>query len=367
MNPPTLTPPTRPAVPTTPDDESSVAHTASSANQRLAIPLNLERWADLPEDLQQSLTWFHQYALDQGLTLDQCAKALGYDRTVVYRALHGMYGPPRGKGNWDNIAAAIDSFRRLAENRATIQKVKFEHNSISRLVFAGLDYSLANNSITKIVGESGIGKSVAVDAWREENNHGRSVKIITPVKGGAIPLMHRLMRAIGGNARQSLERMTESAYRAFNEHRILIVDEAHRLIKNEQADCLEMMRDIHDQTGCALAIVATHRLDKELVVTDYQYEQVLGRIGLPVYVPKSVPLKDISPILRQYFKNPSEKVVSTALEIANELGHIRILVERLKVASRIAAKAGKQLSEEHFFKALKIVKQMGGAITTEEQ
>lgn len=334
--------------------------TASSAHARLNIPLNLDAWKALPTETSELLTWFHQYALDQGMSLKDCAEALDYDTTTIFRILKGTY-----EGSWPNIAKAVSSFRRIATERGKIQQNEFVPNNISQLIFDALDYAMANNSIALIVGESRQGKTVSGEAWRDRNNHGRSVFVTAPPYGGTKAFLRCIAQAVGANKNQNAMQMMDSIYRAFNKHRILIVDEAHRLLPGDRRSnpvMLEIVRDIHDQTDCAVGLLATERFKTELEKGTYMFEQVLGRIGMPVRLPRKMTEKATEPILRQYFRNPSEAVMNASLEIANAMGRLGVLVETLKVASRIASKAKSGIKEEHFFKAIAIRKQMMGEV-----
>jgi DNA transposition AAA+ family ATPase len=344
---------------------------ASSAHARINIPLNLENWKSLAPDVQAELLWFHQHLLDEGLDWKSACEALGYDRSVLFRVLKGTY-----EGSWKNVVSAVLSYRKILSERTLIQRTEFAENSISRLVWGGLDYAVANNSITLIEGESGIGKSVSGRKWKEDNNHGRSVYVIAPVIGGAKALLREICAAIGANKNQNVPQMLESIRRAFNKNRILIVDEAQRLLPTDRRSSpvmVEYLRDLHDRTGCALAFIATSRLSEQLKKMEYQFEQVLGRIGMPVRLPRKLSEKDFAPVIRQYVKVPSARLLSTCEAIvnarvldgdgANDLGRMRVLGEILKMASRIAAKdraAQGVCADEHVFKAIALRKQMMG-------
>ena len=123
---------------------------------------------------------------------------------------------------------------------------------------------------------------------------------------------------------------------------------------------LEILRDLHDQTGCALALLATQRFSDDLHRSNYQFEQILGRIGMPIRLKRVIPQKDILPIIRQYIENPSKELMDLCKAIANDQGRLGILTETLKVSSRIARKAEKTLAEDHVFKAVKLREQMMG-------
>jgi DNA transposition AAA+ family ATPase len=332
---------------------------ASSAHSRLNIPLNLDNWKALPPELVNDLTWFHQHCLDESLTMKEAGQALNYDNSTIFRVLKGTY-----EGSWPNVQRAIVSYRKIVQERGMIQRNAFAETPVTRLIFAGLDYAMANNSITLIIGESRMGKSITSREWKERNNHGRSVFVTAPAYGGTKALLSDIAQAVGGNKNNSIVQIHQTVLRAFNRNRILIIDEAHRLMPGYKANPvnLEIIRDIHDRTGCAVALIATQRFDTELKKTEYMFEQLLGRIGMPVRLPRKLSESAVEPILKQYFRQPSGKVMETSLQVANEMGRLGILVETLKVASRIATKAGEKLREEHFFKALALRKQMMGEV-----
>jgi DNA transposition AAA+ family ATPase len=334
--------------------------TASSAHARLNIPLNLDNWKSLDADTQADLTWYHQHCLDERLSLKEAGQAIQYDESTVFRVLKGIY-----TGNWNNIRKGIASYRRIVTERGTIQQNEFSETPVTRLMCAALDYAMANNSITLVVGESRMGKTVTAKYWKEKNNHGRSVYVIAPAYGGTKALLSDIAMAVGVNKNLNMVQTHQAVLRAFNKNRILIVDEAHRLLPGDRRMNpvnLEILRDIHDRTGAAVALIATQRFDTELKKSEYMFEQLLGRIGMPVRLPRKLSESAIEPILKQYFVRPTNKVTETALQVANEMGRLGILVETLKVASRIATKSGDRLREEHFFKALALRKQMMGEV-----
>jgi DNA transposition AAA+ family ATPase len=340
------------------DVDLSVKAEASSAHSRLNIPLNLNNWKHLPQAIQEQLLWFHQYCLDHALPRKACAEAVGYDWSTVYRVLTGIY-----EGNYENFCQAVASFKRLIEARSTIQQNEFVHNRLTKLIFGGLNYALANNSMTLITGESRSGKTVTGREWQRLNNHGRSVFVTAPAYGGTKWLVMMIAQAVGVNKNLAISGMIGAIYRAFNPNRILIIDEAHRLLPNDRRVnpvSIELLRDIHDQTGCALALLATQRFDTELRKSEYMFEQVLGRIGMPIRLPRKISESDILPIITQYVKKPSAKLLAKCLEVSNGLGRLGILVEILKVASRMAVKSRAALDEQMVFKAFALRREMSG-------
>jgi DNA transposition AAA+ family ATPase len=310
------------------DSSKSAAAEASSAHSRVNIPLNLKNWSHLPDNVAEQLLWFHQHILDEDLSWRDATEAIGYDRSVVFRVLKGTY-----QGKYDNVADAICSYAKIVAKRGTIQENVLVDNGVSRMIGAGLDYALANNSITLITGESRMGKTVAATMWRDRNNHGRSVLISAPAYGGNKLFLRRLASAVGVNKNLPLHQIVEAVIRAFNPNRMLIIDEAHRLLPGDRRSNpvgLEIARDIHDETQCGLAFIATQRFTDELH------------------------------ILKQYIPDPSKDLREQCARIANERGRLGILVETLKVASRMASKDKRRLTEKTIFDAIALRAQMMG-------
>ena len=174
--------------------DKSLQAAASSAHSRINIPLNLENWRDLAPDLVPDLMWFHQHLLDNDMSAKAAAEAVGYDVTNVYRVLKGIFD-----GSYEKFCAAVRSYRKIAEDRGKIQNAEFVHTKNTRLIFDALDYTIASNTICLITGETGSSKTLAVSAWRNENNHGRTVLCaateVCPVRGSIAALAEQVTPA----------------------------------------------------------------------------------------------------------------------------------------------------------------------------
>lgn len=331
---------------------------ASSAHSRINVPFNLGNWRDLADDIQTDLAWFHQHALEEGLNWKQCEAALSYSQTTVFRALKGTY-----EGDWKKVCSNIRSYRAIISERLAIKHAAFRETRITKLVTGGLSYAMANNSITTITGESRQGKTAAGKWWRDQNNHGRTAFITAPAYGAARALLKELAQCLGINRNTGLTNMHESILRAFNENRMIIVDEAHRLLpKDTRGDpvLLEILRDIHDRTGCGLGLLTTRRFSEGVRKSEYMYEQVLGRIGMPVQLPREFEWADISPIVDQYLEHAPADLKDELLKISNAPGRLGILCETLKFASRIASKGHSSLKADTIRTAIATRKQMMG-------
>jgi DNA transposition AAA+ family ATPase len=347
---------------------ASEAAFAASAHSRINVPLNLENWQKLPiadpeehARIADLCAWFHNWLLESGAGWDNASAAIGYERSTVFRVLKGTY-----TGNWTEVARRIESCRKLAIERAAIKHTDFSETPLTRLVTGALSYALANNSITTIVGESRMGKTRAASWWRDQNNHGRTVFVTAPTYGGPKALLREVAASLGINKNASLALMHESIIRGFNSNRMLIIDEAHRLLSQDRrrdAVQLEIVRDIHDRTGCGLALVATERFDLELRKGSYQYEQVLGRVGMPVRLPREINWASLKPLVAQYLSAIPDALKSELIKMANDRGRLGVVCETLKFASRIAAKEKTAITAETVQLAIATRRQMMGQTT----
>lgn len=348
-------------------DRATINATAS-AHSRINLPLNLENWRHLPEPAQELLMWFHQHLLDRGMGWDAAAEALGYGSDeregaqIAFRVLKGTF-----EGKWAEIERRLVYYRKISGERAGIQDAEFVANPITAMIWAGFDYALASNCITLVEGDSGHGKTRSAEAWVEQRASGRAVRVEVPSIGGTRVFLGEICKAVGANKNLGVSQMREAIFRAFNRQRILIVDEATRLLPKDRRSCpekVEFLRELHDRTGCALALLTTRRLAEEMEDSTYLFEQVLGR-AMPIRLPARLEEAVWRPILVQYFPKPTAKLLETAGQVVNhkiprQRGRLRLLVQVLKLASRIASKKKARLAEAHFFEALALRAQMMG-------
>jgi hypothetical protein len=350
-----------------PIDASAIAE-AASAHARINVPLNLENWEHLPAETQEALMWFHQHLLDEGLGWEEAASALGYaseDKDAAKTIFAALKGTIDAEKDWSDLVERIGDFRKIAAERAGIQTAAFVETPNSKTVWAALDYALSSISIALIEGESGHGKTVPSQAWIKQRAAGRAVYVEVPSIGGTRVFLGEICKKIGANKNLGIGQMRDAILRAFDRNRILIVDEATRLLPKDRRtmpEKLEFLRELHDRTSCAVALLCTSRLNDEMETSNYLFEQVLGR-SLPIRLPYVLGEANWRPILVQYFPRPSEKLLKACEQIANnkmragERGRLRTLVKTLQLATRMASKDREdnpriRLNEEHFFKAL---------------
>lgn len=285
-----------------------------------------------------------------------------YDKTVVYRTINGIY-----EGSMENVCGAIVAYRDLLAQREGIKVSTFAPNTISKLIWAALDYALAANGITEIIGESGQGKTIAAKEWKKKVNKGRVVYVECPVFGGIKGLLRVICDAVGANKNQSISAMQESIRRAFNPNRILIIDEVARILPHDKGappKNLDFFRWLHDQTRCGLALITTERFGDTLRKNTWMFEQLLGRIDMPLRLPRELDESCFMPLLGQYVPDPSTELKNICSSIVNQEvgGRMRSLDKLLKFACRLSAKNGEQLTGKQVLSTIKLRNRMMGEI-----
>lgn len=348
--------------------------TPATAEPRINLPINLENWRHLDAAISDQLLWFHQHLIDEAMGWNAAAQALGYTGEQTSNGTLAISSALRGTmSDYEDLLERIQSYRKVVRERSGIIKTDFAENPIAQLIWAGLDYAVANNSITLIEGDSGHGKTLCTGVWAkmDVNNHGKTVMTEANAVGGTQAFLAEICSSVRiGVAHKSITMMRAEIFRAFNANRMLIIDEATRLLPRSNRgtpEKLEFLRELHDKTGCALALLATSRLGQELNGGTYIFEQVLGRIGMPIRLPSLLTEEHFRPIVVQYFPKPSKALLTSCGQVANnklprQQGRLRLLSQVLRLASRIASKKKTKLVEVHFYEALASREAMMGDI-----
>ncbi|WP_043588964.1 ATP-binding protein [Geminisphaera colitermitum] len=259
---------------------------------------------------------------------------------------------------------------RTASGRASAARETFVETPATRLIWAGLDYAVRNNSIALIEGDTGHGKTLATEAWSLARPHLAVILIEAPSIGGVRLFLSEICRAIGETGNLSLAEMRRVIrdWFAESDNRILIIDQAHDLLprsRGAKADKIDFLRELHDFAECPIGLLCTVKLVREMSRSAYNFEQIMGRVGMPVKLPAELGEEHYRPLIVPWFPRPGPKLLAACGQVANDKlprqkGRLRLLSQICRLANRVAAKKGETLAEHHFFKALALRDQMMG-------
>ena len=118
---------------------------------------------------------------------------------------------------------------------------------------------------------------------------------------------------------------------------------------------VQNIRWLHDQSKCAVALFATWQFAEEISSGSMEvyFEQLLGRIADPLYLPQEVMISECRAICQAYVSRPSAELVKLAHTIANQPGRLRILFELLEQSAILARAKKEKLQARHLTAAWK--------------
>ncbi len=331
------------------------------ATATLTLPQLKEGAKPYAQEDQETLDWFREHLATGALAnWKQVKAAVGFDSATVHKVYAGNY-----PASVANFIAGLRAYRNLLADRSTVRKFQFVENAVARLTWTGLDYARTHGVITEVVGEPGVGKSIAARQWAREIGAPAACYFIVPSIGGRRTLLDSIAQATGKASGDTAEALFAGLMRVLGPHSTLVADEAHRLLPSERRSephLLDLLRDLHDRTGCAIGLVSTHRFRNsiERFKGSYLLDQWTSRVALQVEIPPRIERADIEPIVRQFDPNADERFLNRMHEVALAEGHVRTLSHLLSVAMIIAENSNQTPGEAHVDRALTTRIQLAG-------
>jgi DNA transposition AAA+ family ATPase len=122
-------------------------------------------------------------------------------------------------------------------------------------------------------GNFGLGKSFALEKIAAETN---AILLRAVQTWGKKSLLEKLCLELdidtSGGASRMYERLADELT---NESRILIVDEIDTLLRSQKVEVLELLRDLHDQTGIVLIMVGMEESNAKLKRHRHFYSRII--------------------------------------------------------------------------------------------
>lgn len=251
------------------------------------------------------------------------ASALGISLTTLSLYLNEKY-----TGNTAGIDKSVaDFFIKLTERIASAKSgpVKnFVLTTQARRAWEILRACHIDGEMGLIVGPPGVGKTETIKQYCKENRDATAINVLTTVN------IRVLLVSICKSLRVDSQGVNDYLARAIingikDSGRIIIVDEAQHLTPK----CLEILRQIHDETGIGLVYAG----NKDLVHKINALEQIASRIGHVDHIPPLAE-KDIQLIAESRGVPIAADAVKKAAELAE--GSARRFDKGFRNACRLA-------------------------------
>lgn len=315
---------------------------------------------ELPDDQREAIRWLHAFSRENGWTLHRLSDEIKLSNTVLYRVFTGKY-----PAKLDNVVEKIRSYRTaLGLKRA--DDVQFVETSISKRIFKAAEWALSSSSIVFVFGNRGLGKTFSFEEFRRTHNHGTTKLVRMPASAGVQLMMQEFARACYISPKTCFDNLRESVLRSLDKTNLLIVDELHQVFlsyqKGSAIKCLEVIREIHDRTGCGMVLSGTNQLKENILLGQHRelLEQFTDRGVLQVQLPTTVPRGDVLAIASAY--GIKGEPSGTAGEIVDEILKARSLRKfgkLLDAAKRYATKRNEAPAWTHFVSAHDILSKVG--------
>lgn len=239
--------------------------------------------------LQQRLI---DFKAKSGLNQSQIARGIGCAPAAVSMYLSGTYG--ERNGNYQTLEPKIEAFLAMQESKAKREELEigFVSTKTTRRIAEVMRDAHEGGEVAVIYGQAGLGKTQAVKHYCEQNP--AAVLIEANPSFTALVLMRKLATACKLMNTGSLNDLFEAvADRLRDSGRLIVVDEAENL----PLRALEILRRLHDETGCGLVMSGMPRLVANLRGKHGELVQLYSRVSVALPLGDSLPDDELTHVL----------------------------------------------------------------------
>ena len=302
------------------------------------------------EDAEQ-IVWLYDWAKERRLNYEETGKKCGLGTATVYGLMHGNYGA----ASWDGAVKAIRRWREIAEEESKKKNIGFVETDTAKTIWNACRAAMNDGMPAFIYGASQMGKTTALLAFREENNHGRTRYLRLGSRWTKTRLVRELAKELGNGMKgKTVWELEDAIFAGLNRRNLLIIDEFHLAVEtSDEASAkaiVEFIREVYDRTGCGLVISAT-----KLGMTGLEdgrnkmlFDQLKRRGTVKVVLPDVPKVKDINCFARAFeLPQPSGEVLGGIKGLLKTRG-LGVFVKYLQKAFAISQERGEDLTWERY-------------------
>jgi DNA transposition AAA+ family ATPase len=176
-----------------------------------------------------------------------------------------------------------------------MQDIPFIETTIARRVFGTIHMARSRDENAAIVGEPGVGKTRAINAYAE-SNAGTYLMTVNAVTGNALrDLLREVSALLGIHARGSIADIQRTMLQYDLSGRVLIIDEAQNL----KLQALRELLNLHDDAGMTIIFCGNSDVLRRVNVDTGPFAQISDRIGLRERI-DSIPGEDADAITNSF-------------------------------------------------------------------
>ena len=280
--------------------------------------------------LQQKLA---EFKAKSGINQTQLARGIGVSPASISMYLNDTYAEKGGK--YETIEPKIEAFLEVQESKAQREELVlgFVSTKTTRRISEVMRDAHEAGDTVVIYGQAGLGKTQAVKNYCEKNP--AAILIEANPSFTALVLMRKLAAAAKVGAVGSLNDLFESVSdRLRDSGRLIVVDEAENL----PLRALEIIRRLHDDTGCGLVLSGMPRLVANLRGKHGELVQLYSRVSVALNLGDSMPDDELEEIARAAMPEADDATIAELVKQSN--GNTRRMSKLMRGAVRTANKNG---------------------------
>ncbi|MRN38965.1 ATPase [Neisseria sp. N95_16] len=279
---------------------------------------------------------FIEFKERSGLSQSQLARAIGSSVSQINMYLKGNYAEHGGK--YETVEKKIETYLDVQESKAQREELNigFVSTPTMRRIMGTMLEAHEGGEVVVIYGQAGLGKTQAVKRYCEKNP--TAILIEANPSFNALVLMRKLATACKLVNTGSLNDLFEAvADRLRDSGRLIVVDEAENL----PLRALEILRRLHDETGCGLVLSGMPKLVANLRGKHGELVQLYSRVSRALPLGDSLPDEELAQIAQSALPEADAETVAEIVKQSN--GNTRRMSKLMRGAVRTANKNGIQL------------------------
>ena len=280
--------------------------------------------------LQQKLV---EFKAKSGMNQTMLARGIGVSSASISMYLNDTYAAKGGK--YETIEPKIEAFLEVQESKAQREELVlgFVSTKTTRRISEVMRDAHEAGDTVVIYGQAGLGKTQAVKNYCEKNP--AAILIEANPSFTALVLMRKLAAAAKVSTVGSLNDLFESVSdRLRDSGRLIVVDEAENL----PLRALEIIRRLHDDTGCGLVLSGMPRLVANLRGKHGELVQLYSRVSVALNLGDSMPDDELEEIARAAMPEADDATIAELVKQSN--GNTRRMSKLMCGAVRTANKNG---------------------------
>ena len=295
-----------------------------------------------------AVVWLREEYLPRaGGNMSRASRELGMSHKVLNALLAGNYS-----GDTDRQLAKLEEQRqRLSAQIRGAEGIDLEYvpTQLMGRVWSVCDAAKVAHLCNFIAGKSQIGKSTAVEAYRQ-----RYPETTILMRMPTDPTIFSLLRELATAAGLPRPRSTADAMETLREHlsprHLIIADEVHLALSRRQGlDALDVLRELYDRCRCGLVLIVTDIGARQIV--NGPHAERLGQFekrGEWELLPEAPSARDVAAIWEAYgLPQPDAETQRTIGALARQ-SCFGQYVHRLKLAACTAQQQGHSLTWDDF-------------------